>query len=395
MTCHFLTAQLCITAYISCMKSLAKSFAWLVLTCAATITLTPLDHSAAQEKVTSVVGAVTDIDKANRRVTLRTDAGLIISIQANDGTVCFRLPAGERTLSNATPIRFDEIAIGDRILAHGTTSDQTFTAQRLIVRPVAEVARKREHDLDEWKRRGIGGIVREINAQTGEIILELRSPSPGSRIPVETSKANFRRYTAGSLRFEDARASKIDEVRAGDQLRALGDKNTDANRFVAEQIVSGEFKTIGVTVTDVDTSIGRIRATTLDQKKPVTISINKDSVLRRISPPLAAAIAQKAKGETGKSSAPQPNPKAALPVIDVQQMIDTLPAISINDLKSGDVLAVTGAIESDEAHLVAIKVAAGVDLVLKALAPPPGKPQIVRLSAGLPTVFDFSVIPIN
>ena len=45
--------------------------------------------------------------------------------------------------------------------------------------------------------------------------------------------------------------------------------------------------------------------------------------------------------------------------------------------------------------LVAIKLSAGVDLVLKALAPPPGKPQIVRLSAGLPTVFDFSVIPIN
>jgi hypothetical protein len=44
---------------------------------------------------------------------------------------------------------------------------------------------------------------------------------------------------------------------------------------------------------------------------------------------------------------------------------------------------VTGAIENDDAHLVAIKVAAGVDLVLKALAPAPGRPQAVRLSAGL------------
>jgi hypothetical protein len=55
---------------------------------------------------------------------------------------------------------------------------------------------------------------------------------------------------------------------------------------------------------------------------------------------------------------------------------------------------VTGAV-ADDAHLVAIKVAAGVDLVLKALAPAPGRPQSVRLSAGLPTVFDFSVIPVN
>ena len=76
-------------------------------------------------------------------------------------------------------------------------------------------------------------------------------------------------------------------------------------------------------------------------------------------------------------------------------MIDTLPSVSLSDIKPGDVLAVTGAVEKDESRLVAIKLAAGVDLVLKALAPAPGKPQVVRLSAGLPTVFDFSVIPIN
>ena len=76
-------------------------------------------------------------------------------------------------------------------------------------------------------------------------------------------------------------------------------------------------------------------------------------------------------------------------------MIDTLPAVSLANLTAGDVLAVTGAVEKDESRLVAIKVAAGVDLVLKALAPAPGKPQVVRLSAGLPSVFDFSVIPVN
>ena len=76
-------------------------------------------------------------------------------------------------------------------------------------------------------------------------------------------------------------------------------------------------------------------------------------------------------------------------------MIDSLPTVSLADIKPGDVLAVTGAVDRDDAHLVAIKVAAGVDLVLKALAPAPGKPQAVRLSAGLPAVFDFSVIPVN
>jgi len=67
-------------------------------------------------------------------------------------------------------------------------------------------------------------------------------------------------------------------------------------------------------------------------------------------------------------------------------VIDALPGISLGDIKAGDVLAVTSAIGKDKSRLTAIKLSAGVDLVLKAMAPPPGKPQIVRLSAGLPSV---------
>ena len=341
-----------------------------------------------------MVGAVEQINKNSKTATLKTDSGEIVKVAVDDGTVCLRVPAGEKTLSKAAPIKFEDISIGDRVLAHGTKTDQTFAAQRLVVMPVAEMAKKREHDLDEWKRRGIGGIAREVNSQTGEITLELRGTGAGTRLEVVTTKANFRRYVAGSLRFEDAKASTLSEVRVGDQLRALGDRSADARSFVAEQIVSGAFKTIGVTVIEIDQQKREIHATTLDQKKPVTIAVNQDSVLHRISPPVAAAIAQKVKGENGKS-APQPGQKSAPTVIDVQQMIDTLPAISLADIKAGDVLAVTGAVEPDESRLVAIKLSAGVDLVLKALTPPPGKPQVVRLSAGLPTVFDFSVIPIN
>ncbi len=377
-----------------------KRVALVALMCATVIALNEFNHSQAQDKVDALVGMVTNVDAVNRTVTVKTDAGAAVLIRADEKTIYLRLPAGERTLSKATPTKFAEIVINDRVLAHGAKSDQTFLAQRLIVMPATEVAKKREHDLDEWKRRGIGGVVREVNAQTGEIILELRGANAGTRLPLDTGKANFRRYVAGSLRFEEARASKLADVRVGDQLRALGDKN-GAN-FAAEQIVSGAFKTVGLTVVAVDYQKGQIEATTLDQKKPVTVLFNKDSVLHRISVPVATAIAQKTRGDAGKApsqppaGAGQPGPRPPVqPVIDVQQMIDTLPTVALADLKPGDVLAVTGAVENDEAHLVAIKVAAGVDLVLRALAPAPGRPQSVRLSAGLPPGFDFSVIPVN
>lgn len=372
-----------------------KRVALLLFFCAVFIGLNQLHRTAAQDKVDSLVGVVTSVDASAGTLKLKTDTGAAVLIQADQRTICLRLPAGERTLSKATPARLDEIVTDDRVLAHGTKTDRAFLAQRLIVMPASEVAKKREHDLDEWRRRGIGGIVREVNPQNGEITLELRGTGAGTRLAIQTTNANFRRYVPGSLRFEDARASQANEVRAGDQLRALGEKSADARTFMAEQIVSGAFKTIGVTVTAVDHSTGQIAAVTLDQKKPVSISINKDSVLHRISPAVATAIAQKTKGEPAKPAPSQSAPKPGQPVIDVQQMIDTLPTIALAEIKAGDVLAVTGAVGGDDAHLVAIKAAAGVDLVLRALAPVPGRPQTVRLSAGLPPGFDFSVIPVN
>src|SRR6185436_16026469 len=202
--------------------------------------------------------------------------------------------------------------------------------------------------------------------QTGEITLELRGPG-AARIVVDSTKATLRRYVAGSLSFEDAQPSTFAAVRPGDQLRALGNKSADARTFAAEQIVSGTFRTIGVTVTEVHPETGAIKATTLDQKQPIQINVNKDSTLRRISPQVAAAIAQKAKADAAQpANTPAATPTAQKPaVVDVQHLIDALPTVPMTDIKAGDVLAVTGAVEKDESRLVAIKLAAGVDLVLK------------------------------
>lgn len=356
-------------------------------------------HAAQQNGVESVVGTVTDIDKNGRTATIKTDAGKVVSVKTDSNSVYLRIPANEKTLAKAVSIQFGDISAGDRVLAHGTRTAEEFLAQRLVVLTKADVDKKREEDLNEWRRRGIGGIVRELNTQTQEVILELRGTATSGRVMIVTANADFRRYASGTLRFEDAQPSSFMDLRVGDQLRALGDRATDG-AFKAEKIISGAFKTIGVTISEIDLQRNEIKATSLDQKKPIVISITKDSVLHRIPPPVALAIAQKATANkpasAGASSlqaspAPKASPAAGQSV-DVQQVIDGLPTISAGDLRPGDVLAVTSAVEKDESRVTAIKLVAGVDLVLKAMAPKPGKPQVVRLSAGLPSVFDFSVV---
>ncbi len=366
---------------------------------AATIALgTGAICTAQQKAVDSVVGTVTDIDKNNGSATIKTDSDAIVSVKTDHNSVYLRISANEKTLARAVSIQFADIAVGDRVLGHGTKTGTEFLAQRVVVLSRADIDKKRAHDLDEWRRRGIGGIVKDLNAQTGQVNLELRESGPVSRVTVLTAGADFRRYASASLKFEDAQPSSFTDLNVGDQLRTLGDKNTDGT-FKAEKIISGAFRTIGATVTEIDLQRNEIKATTLDQKKPIVISITKDSVLHRIPPAVALTIAQRAVANKvsagGSSSQASPAQKTAPPAnqsIEVQQVIDALPKISLTDLRAGDVLAVTSAVEKDGSHMTGIKVVAGVDLVLKAMAPQPGKPQIVRLSAGLPAVFDFSVV---
>src|SRR5437879_4364266 len=116
--------------------------------------------SRAQQKAESVIGAIVSIDANNRSAILKTDAGTSIAVKTDENTVCLRIPAGEKTLAKATPIQFADITAGDRVLAHGARTEEQFLAQRLVVMPRAEVDKKRAHDLEEWRQRGIGGTHR-------------------------------------------------------------------------------------------------------------------------------------------------------------------------------------------------------------------------------------------
>lgn len=146
-----------------------------------------------------------------------------------------------------------------------------------------------------------------------------------------------------------------------------------------EAAVFGTFKTVGATINSIDPQTGQLSATTLEQKQPLQIKVIRESLIHRIPASLVPQLVQRIK----------PPHQGG----DVQQLIDALPAVTAAELKVGDVVSVTGIHEPNETNITAIKLVAGVDAVLKALAPAPGRPQVVRLSAGLPNAFDFSVIP--
>src|SRR5262249_52787265 len=152
----------------------------------------------------------------------------------------------------AVKIMFSEISVGDKVYARGKVSDdrKTVPAQKLILMSKADIQKKHEQERLEWQRRGAAGIITALNPQTGEVTLQTRGREGVKPLIISSSEsAKFRRYAPDSVKFADAKPSSFSELKVGDQLRAMGDKNADGSRLTAEQIVSGTFQTIGGTVT--------------------------------------------------------------------------------------------------------------------------------------------------
>src|SRR6266852_5474288 len=97
-----------------------------VLRCAAEV------GGRVQENAESVIGAIVEIDSNTRSATIKTDAGAMVAVKADENTVCLRSPGGEKTLAKAIPIQFADIGVGDRVLGHGTRTGNEFRAQRLV-----------------------------------------------------------------------------------------------------------------------------------------------------------------------------------------------------------------------------------------------------------------------
>lgn len=325
--------------------------------------------------LSSVVGIVQSIDAPARALVVKTDQDATIPIKSSDTTLLLRVAAGAQSLSQASSIAFTDIAVGDRILARGDKRDSVFSALRIVVLSKTDLAKHREQELEDWKKRGVAGFVKAVNAEASEVSLQLRGATP-TVLNINLKGSTVRRYASSSIDFESAQPSNVKEIAVGDQLRVLGDKSPDGATLKAQAAVFGTFKTVGVTITSVDPKTGLIAGTTLEHRQSIQIKVLKESLIHRIPASLVPQLVQRMRPPGG----------------DVQQLIDALPAIELAEMKAGDVVSVTG-MREDESNIAAIKIVAGVDAVLRALAPAPGRPQPVRLSAGLPNAFDFSVIP--
>src|SRR6266849_4722758 len=246
---------------------------------------TPSPSPTAQ--VVNLVGEVKAIDATAKQIVIRADSGVISTINLSEKTQYKRLPPGETTLAKATDITLADVGQGDRVLARWRAGADLKTAPtpQVVVMSKADLAKKQEQNRAQWRRRGVSGIVASVNPSTQEITVSSRTlmGAPQAVIIPVTDKVLVRRYPPDTIpKYSEAKPSKLEEVKVNDQLRALGDKSADGSHLAAEEVVFGTFKIVGGNVTAIDAAANQIKINDLQTKKPITINLKSESVIRRL-----------------------------------------------------------------------------------------------------------------
>ncbi|HLW78717.1 MAG TPA: DUF5666 domain-containing protein [Terriglobia bacterium] len=341
------------------------------------------------------VGTVQSI--AGNTVTLKPDTGAEVVVQVQDSTRLVRVAPGQKDLKGATVIGLPDLQVGDRVLVRGAASadGKALTAASIVVMKQTDIAAQRRQEQEDWQKRGVGGLVSAVDPAAGTVTISIMAGSAAKKVTIRVSKATvLRRYAPDSVRFADAKPGALDEIKAGDQLRARGVRSADGGEMTAEEIVSGRFLNVAGTVLSIDASAGQFSVMDLATKSAILVKVTADSQLRKLPPMLAQMIAARLKGgqpQPGASGTPaaggsrQPGGErpsgaegagsaaggpgaryggGAAGSADLQQVLSHLPSITLADLQKGEAVMMVTTQKGATPSVTAITLLSGVEPIL-------------------------------
>jgi RNase P/RNase MRP subunit p29 len=336
-------------------------------------------------KPSAISGEVVSI--TNDKIVLKTkDGELDVNLAAN--TQYFRVPPENPTLKAAVASTLGEISVGDKLLVTGILADdkKSIPAKSVYLISKSDLAQRDSKEAQDWRTRGIAGKVVTYNPQTNEITVTVRGLTGERTVLIKTDpKTEFYRYAPDSVKFSEAKKSKISEIDKDDAIRVLGNRNADGSEMTAEKIVTGAFRTIGGTVKAINAEANEVTITDLQTKKDVTIIVSDASILKQFPAEMAQRMAQfqagggqgggirpPTQGGHGQTTTPQPqNPNGQGGGMrqggggGIDDMLERFPNIKITDLKVGEMIAVSSTKSTDPSRIKAIKLLSGVEPFLR------------------------------
>lgn len=369
----------CVAAFVFACALAASVFAQEQSTAAAT--------RPAQQRV---VGEVTAVDAATGQVTVKTDAGEAVTVSTDARTEYFRVAPGQTSLEGAEKLTRADLRVGDRVVARGSAGQ---AARQLIVTTRAAATAAGPGGPQDGRRRLVGRVValdpakKTINVQTfGREGVETVTLAAGEGV-------RLLRYAPDSLRPSDARPATFADLGVGDQVRASGQRTAEGARFVPEEIISGSFTRLAGTVTAAAPDRNEFTLKDEATGQTFTVAAGRNTMLRRATAEFIEVLerrGQRRGGGGGRRDDPEaqarreerrrqreqqggPRPEGTARgagregeggrrgggVRGPQQMFESLPVVTVADLKKGDTVLVTATPGSDAARVTAVALVAG------------------------------------
>jgi hypothetical protein len=251
-------------------------------------------QNESQVKPTLISGEVTAISQD--KIALNTANGAADYV-ISDKTVYKRVPP--ENPKSQVDSSFSEISVGDKVVVsvlYGADK-KMLPVRTVYLMSKADIANKQTKEQQEWRTRGLSGRITAVNPQTKEITVSTPGLA-GAKTTVLTVKdsAQFMRYAQDSESFSEAKKSTFAEIAVGDMIRAMGDRSDDGATFKAEKVLTGAFQTSIGTVTAVDAEKGEVTINNIQTKKPMTIVVGKNSLLKQFPAEMAQRMAQMQSG---------------------------------------------------------------------------------------------------
>ncbi len=349
-------------------------------------------------KPTYIIGDALAI--ADKKITVSVAKTGPVEIAITDKTTFKRASAENLSLATATAGTMSDISVGDKLTVSAlpAADGKSMSARAVYYVTKADIAAKNAKETSEWQTRGITGKVTTVNEQTNQINVEVRTLTGSTKL-VLTPKpdAKYLRYAPDSERFNEAKTSTFTEVKAGDMIRALGDKSADGTAFTADKVLTGAFQTVAGTVKSIDVEKNEVVIKNLQTKKDVTIVVTDASLLKKYPVEMAERMAGFQTGAGGArpfgqgaggarpvgqgGGQPPATPTGGQATLggrggfggsrpaggggNIDEMLDRFPTIKPADLKVGDMIAVSSTKNANVEKIRAIKLLAGVEPFLR------------------------------
>jgi hypothetical protein len=394
---------------------------------------------AARPARARLVGEVTAVDSSARQLTVRADSGETVTLTTTEQTTYLRMPPGETSLQKGQPAAFADVHVGDRVLAPGVSTAGGGARQIILMARAATAGAGGGAGRDDGRR--LNGRVVSADASKKLIVVQTRGREGAEAVTVDASSAaRFLRFAPDSTRPADAQPGSFADVRAGDTLRATGERSADGATFKAEEVLSGAFARFTGTVTNVDAARGALTVKNEQTGQAVTLAFGARSSLRRVTPEFEQAIAQRAErfrgreqrraagqgGAQGQGGGAQAQGEAGGAAREgrrdgeggrrrggdgeqrggdgerrgeggprrggpggggnnFQQMTESLPTVALADLKKGDAVVVTVTPGADASRATVVSLLTGPAEVLRSMQQFQRGPEGQRgMSPGLP-----------